>query len=79
MITKVDKAKARKTYDKGETVWLLPSNVRFDFNSTWVRPYKISVKTCYGNEFDNIINEFAYYNCNSELGKSVHYYINSGE
>ena len=66
--------KARNLYNKGVTIYLVPSKVHTDFKATWVKPYGISFsyKT---EDFDIIVNAFRYYNCNNELGNRVHFYI----
>ena len=69
---KVDKRVARKLFDAGGVVYLAPCKA--NPCSYWV--YMISVcKESAG--FDTVINEFEYYNCNTELGKRAAYYVES--
>ena len=76
---KVNKTTARKMYNNGVTIYLLPSNV--GLNSVWVSPCpvnNIDNNAIYSpRSFDAVINEFEYYNCNNELGRYTHYYINT--
>ena len=84
---KINKIKAERLYNEGSTIYLVPCKVYPDFNSPWVKPFPIDlkkVKTEYegypdlielhGN-FKSRINNFEYYNCNSELGNYTHFYI----
>ena len=80
---KVNKPIARKMYNKGYTIKLLPckvsdsvvTGVPHDFD--WIKPVEISEKTCThdANKFDRSVNDFEYYNCNSEMGYYSHYYV----
>jgi len=74
-IVKLDKAKARKLYCEGRKIYLLPSKVRFCLDAPFMAPYEISWESCNGKDFDKLVNEYKYYNCNEELGKIVHYYL----
>jgi hypothetical protein len=79
---KINKNKARRLFNKGITIFLLPCNVRI--NNVWMIPLEINNKEI--NEFinidityfDSIVNNFEYYNCNSELGNYTHFYIKEG-
>lgn len=72
ILIKVDKRTAKKEYDKGNKVYLLPSKALP--GSVWITPTSVN-KQC-GKSFDTIINEYSYYNCNKETGLRVTYYIN---
>jgi len=81
---KITKADAQKRFYKGETIYLNPSKMRID--NAWTSPCPINrtlVTEIMGRkvkelvEFDKAVNEFSYYNCNSETGKVVHYYTKS--
>lgn len=69
---KVDKRVARKLFDAGGVVHLAPckANPRVD----WVGLISVSKELA---GFDTVINEFEYYNCNTELGKRAAYYVES--
>lgn len=84
-ITKAQAIAAAKKQGKLE-VELYPSNCG-PANQTWIKGYKVDLRVNNGtafhfNEqgtpilFDSVINSFSAYNCNSELGNRVHYYIN---
>ena len=68
---------ARKLYNKGVSIYLVPSNVYPNFNNNWVKPFEINKKNYddeWGN-FDNHVNAFYYYNCNdAQTGLRAHYY-----
>ena len=74
--TRINKAKARKEFENGNDLFILPCNVRLD--SMWFEPVKINRFSWWNGKrtFDNIVNEFEYYNCNNnELGKYTSFYI----
>ena len=79
---KVTNPIARKMYNIGCDILLLPCKVNafivFDKNYRgFVQPVTISLKTCIhdANKFDRSVNDFEYYNCNSEMGYYSHYYV----
>lgn len=69
---KVNKTRARKEFNKGNAVWLLPCKAVL--GSMWIVPIMID-KNCDG-EFDTIVNYFEAMNCNGATGKYAHFYIN---
>lgn len=85
---KVNKSVARKLYDKGCTILLLPCKVNDslvqDYPNQWIRPFSICMDTGYGvmNDalFDDIISNYMYYNCTiPELGYYPHYFVSEEE
>lgn len=70
---RVDKRVARKAYKAGAVVGLVPC--WSSICSMWVS--SIDVRNGSDMDFDTLIAEFEYYNCNSELGKCAAYYIES--
>lgn len=71
-LRKVDKRAARRAYNEGKDVLLLPCKV--GLNST-IQPAKVSTYSSNGEDFDKVINSFEYYNCNNVLGKYTHFYL----
>lgn len=78
---KVRKENARKYYNKGCDIALLPckasESVLYE-QDVWVRPVIINKKNTEKTEnaFDRTVNEFIYYNCQwAETGYYPHYYI----
>lgn len=76
---KVTKPVARKYYDNGKEVYLLPCkvNARIVFDPLYkgfIQPCVIS-KQRSGDSFNKVVSEFEYYNCNSKMGYYAHYYI----
>lgn len=71
---RVDKRMARKAFDAGGVVHLTTSRA---YPGSLVGSYDIQLppEPDRFDTFDNYVNNFKYYNCNSELGKSVHYFI----
>ena len=75
MAKKINKAQAKKRIAQGETVYMLPSNIRFD--NSWITPLSINndLLNEYGMNLEQFINEYAFYNCNYETGYHVAWYI----
>lgn len=55
------------------TVNMLPCKVRLE--NMWMSPYEIKLTSL--EELEKTINQYAYYNCNNELGYYPAYYINA--
>lgn len=71
VIMRVDKREARKMYDKGYTIYLQSCTMRFD--NKWQSACPVSKKD--GRDFDSVVNDYTYYNCDSARGKYPHYYV----
>lgn len=71
---RVDKRVARKQFNAGRVVHITTSMVRpggmIGSCNIQMSPDPDSLDT-----FDNYVNSFKYYNCNSEVGTSVNYFI----
>lgn len=63
MYKRINKREARKLYDNKIPVLIIPCNC--NPLSAWLTGF-IMIK--YEKSFDTLVNEFIYYNCNSELG-----------
>jgi len=70
---KINKQKARRLFNEGVRIMLLPCKCRLSKENMWIQPIGISNK--YTEDFDKMINNFEYHNCNNELGKYTHFYI----
>jgi len=79
---KINKTMARKIFDNGGTVYLVPCKVYPSYDNMWVQPFELS-KQNHGVEsedicptaFDSIVNSFEYYNCqHNELGTYTSFY-----
>jgi len=71
--TRVRKDVARKLFNEGKIIYLTPSNVAASDRSLWIKPYAINNRS--GEDFDNLVNRFEYYNCNYELGYYTNFWI----
>ena len=71
---RVDKRVARKAFNTGMVVHVTTSRA---YPGSWVGSYDIQLPPDPDrfDTFDNYVNSFKYYNCNSEVGKSVNYFI----
>ena len=68
---KISKKQARERYDEGKIIRLMACNL--NPNGYWGEPLPINNKQ--GKSFDKICNEFSYYNCTRETGKTISFYI----
>jgi len=77
--TRIRKDVARRLYKEGKTIYLTPSNIAARDSNFWIKPYPINNE---GNlkSFDDVVNEFEYYNCNNhELGYYTNFWIDEEE
>ena len=74
---RVNKTKARRLFNEGKTIYLVPCKVYPDPRGMWIQPYDIDKK--FDKTFDTIVNSYEYYNCCPETGKVVAFYIKTGE
>lgn len=83
MFKRIQKRTARRLYNEGEIIYIVPCNVWPDFKGIWIKPMNISKnleEERAGNlyvamGFDSIINSYEYYNCNYELGYYTAFYV----
>ena len=68
---KISKKHARERYDEGKIIRLMACNL--NPKGYWGEPLPINNKQ--GKSFDKICNEFSYYNCTRETGKTISFYI----
>lgn len=72
-VRQVRKDVAKKSFENFQTVYLMSSNMRLD--NFWVHPCPINKNKGWERDFENILNEFSYYNCDSERGKYIHFFV----
>ena len=70
---RVSKTTARRHYNNGESIILLPVKCYSDMFAFETKENYNKVRT-----FENLVNEFEYYNCNYECGYYAAFYIISG-
>ena len=68
---RITKRAAFTAYKNGQTIYLIP--VKLAPGGFW-RP-EIPIRNGSPREWESIINEFQYYNCNSVAGKYTAFYI----
>lgn len=75
---RVDKRVARKEFNAGRVVHLTTSRT---YPGSPVGSYNIQLPPDPDrfDTFDDYVNSFKYYNCNSEVGNRVNYYVESKE
>lgn len=70
--TRINKREARKLYNLDRPITILPCKA--NPNSPWFSNSTVSKES--GRDFDALVNEFIYYNCNtSELGRYPAFYV----
>ena len=70
--TRINKSEARKLYNLGRPIVVLPCKA--NPNSPWFSNSTVSKES--GRDFNTLVNEFIYYNCNtSELGRRPAFYV----
>ena len=77
---RVNKTTARKMYNHGCSIMLLPCKIgesALDGKHPWIKPCEINIINSkdYENKFDRAVLNFEHYNCNMELGYYSHYYV----
>ena len=72
-MVKIRKNTARKLFNEGHELTIIPCNC--SPNGAWLTGFRICKTYLENSDFDRLINEFEYYNCNSELGRYTHFYI----
>ena len=73
-VTRRDKRTARKDYEKGYTIYIVPVNMTLQ--SMWHRPARIQKDfyLCETRTFDTVCNIISAYQCNNETGRYLKYY-----
>lgn len=77
---RVNKPTARKMYNHGCSISLLPCKINESAlygSYSFIKPVTINILDCKhdSNKFDRTVNDFEYYNCNAESGYYAHYYV----
>lgn len=75
MVRRISKAKARKLWEEGFTLYFLSSNMRFD--NVWQSPMEDQKNgfSFQGYTFDKICNNYLAYNCDRERGRYIKFYV----
>lgn len=79
----VNKPTARKMYNRGYGISVLPCKISLrrlsgTYDYDWIQLIEIpkQIEGQYEvSKFDRSVREFEYYNCNAELGYYAHYYV----
>lgn len=75
-LKRVNKTTAKKLYNAGINILIVPCKVNPTTAGTWSLGYCLNKNNNNLDSFENAINNFIYYNCNyNELGKYPAYYI----
>lgn len=71
-LVKTTIATARKLFDAGKTVYLLPNKVRL--GNPWILPFAVNKSNSQGHSLENVLDSYSYYNCNKETGNGIAFY-----
>lgn len=71
-VVRVNKMKARNAFNRGNTIFCTPVN--FSLYSIWFKPFELN-KYDETLDFDTLVNQIEFYNCNNESGTYLKYYI----
>ena len=70
-MVKITKALARKMYNEGHAIMVIPSRVRPNsMLASWISKPDDPDAT-----FEKLCNAVFYYNCSPETGMTLHYYV----
>lgn len=77
--TRISKRTAKKMYNSGKSVYIVPCKVYPSDNGHWIKPWEINKNFKNYSElmyisFDSRILNYEYYNCNCELGYCTAFY-----
>lgn len=80
MIQQITKRTAKKYFEAGKEIFLQSSNMRFD--NFWQSPCSLTkerIDHFYNASFESFCNEYTYYNCDSERGSYIHFFIREND
>lgn len=72
-VVRVDKRKAEKYFLAGATILVLSCNMRFD--NFWQHPCPLQKDKTHAINFEYWVDEFEFYNCDSERGYYAKFYV----
>lgn len=76
---RINKRKARIKFVEGKTIYLIQDNMRLGNAWQGLCPISNERYSAIGNTFDNHVTDFMYYNCDSERGRGVKYFIDEND
>ena len=71
-LIRVQRRTAKRLFEEGNEVFITPHKMRF--SAQWNPPRSIAAVRS-ESKFDDIVNSFIYYHCNTETGKYPSFYI----
>lgn len=72
-LIRVQRRTAKRLFEEGNEVFITPHKMRF--SAQWNPPRSITAGS--ESKFDDIVNSFIYYQCNTETGKYLSFYVKS--
>ena len=70
--SRISKAAARKLYQRGEEIYMLPCKLNPE--GMYFNPMGLQIDEENGSAFDSVVNAAEYYNCNYECGYYMAFY-----
>ena len=71
-LIRVQRRTAKRLFEEGNEVFITPHKMRF--SAQWNPPHSIAAVRS-ESKFDDIVNSFIYYHCNTETGKYPSFYV----
>ena len=71
-LIRVQRRTAKRLFEGGNEVFITPHKMRF--SAQWNPPHSIAAVRS-ESKFDDIVNSFIYYHCNTETGKYPSFYV----
>lgn len=71
-LIRIQRRTAKRLFEEGKEVFITPHKMRF--SEYWKPPYSMAALRS-ESKFDDIVNSFIYYRCNTETGKYPSFYI----
>ena len=73
MVKQVNITTARKLWEEGATIFFQAPNLSFD--NFWQSPMPTSKDKSFTDDFDYMVHDYKYYNCNCGRGSYIKFYV----
>jgi hypothetical protein len=74
-VERVSKRKAERLFLAGATIYVISCNMKFD--NFWQCPCPLQKDSTYTESFSLLVDDYEYYNCDSERGYYAKFYVNA--
>ena len=70
---RIDKRKAKRLYLDGVVIYIMANKMRID--NQWTQPCALEYNKSVGDQFQTMCDNYKFYNCTSETGRDIWYYV----